>query len=164
MNDKTTVLSTVEKTVTYRSTGDIVDDARAIIESAQSSARRAVNVSLVLRNWYLGKRIAEEELKGEGRAEYGAEIIDGLSAGLKPYGKGFGKRELYRYLSFFKLFPRIVDSVSPQFGALLTWTHYRELLRVTDDGARNWYAREAANRVGACEHWHAISIRNTTTG
>ena len=102
MNDKPITLSLVENAVTYRSTGDIVDDARAIIESAQSSARRAVNVSLVLRNWYLGKRIAEEELKGEDRAEYGAALIKNLAHELKRYGKGFTKRELYWCLDFYK--------------------------------------------------------------
>ena len=58
--------------VTYQSTADIVADARTIIESAHDAARRSVNTTLVLRNWYLGKRIAEEELKGADRAEYGS--------------------------------------------------------------------------------------------
>lgn len=50
--------------VEYRQTNDIVGDARLIIESSQRWAHRSVNAALVYRNWYLGKRIAEEELKG----------------------------------------------------------------------------------------------------
>ena len=146
MNEKMTALSSVEKTVIYCSTGDIVDDVRAIIESAQSSARRAVNVSLVLRNWYLGKRIAEEELKGEDRAEYGAEVIKNLAHELKRYGKGFTKRELYWFVSFYKKFPEIVYTLSTQSFPQLTWSHYRELLRVTSGDARKWYARESAEQ------------------
>ena len=34
-----------------------------------------MNLTLVHRNWILGKRIAEEELNGDSRAEYGAEVI-----------------------------------------------------------------------------------------
>lgn len=146
MNDKSAALSSSENIVTYRSTGNIVDDARAIIESAQSSARRTVNVSLILRNWYLGKRIAEEELKGEDRAEYGAEVIKNLAHELKRYGKGFTKRELYWFVSFYKKFPEIVYTLSTQSFPQLTWSHYRELLRVTSDSARKWYARESAEQ------------------
>ena len=34
---------------------------------------------MVLRNWLLGKRISEEELRGEDRAEYGLEVVKRLS-------------------------------------------------------------------------------------
>lgn len=50
-----------------------------IIDSARAKAYAAVNVALVERNWLLGKRIAEEELQGENRAEYGASVIKILS-------------------------------------------------------------------------------------
>lgn len=77
--------------IAYQSTADIVADARTIIESAHDAARRSVKTTLVLRNWYLGKRIAEEELKGADRAEYGKQVIKRLSNELKTMGKGFGK-------------------------------------------------------------------------
>ena len=133
--------------VEYRQTDDIVGDARLIIESSQRWAHRSVNATLVYRNWYLGKRIAEEELKGESRAEYGLETIKKLSSGLTQlYGKGFGRQELYKFVQFYKMFPEIVDPLSPQCALLLSWTHYRTLLRVHDDKAREWYTREAAEQ------------------
>lgn len=133
--------------VEYRQTDDIVGDARLIIESSQRWAHRSVNAALVYRNWYLGKRIAEEELKGEGRAEYGLETIKKLSSGLTQlYGKGFGRQELYKFVQFYKMFPEIVDSLSRQSAPLLSWTHYRTLLRVHDDKAREWYTREAVEQ------------------
>ena len=49
--------------IEYASSSDIVADAKAIIDSSQRAARGAVNVFLVIRNWLLGRRIAEEELK-----------------------------------------------------------------------------------------------------
>ena len=60
--------------VQYSNTGDILQDMRGIIEVARESAYQAVNVALVKRNWLLGRRIAEEELNGGNRAEYGLEI------------------------------------------------------------------------------------------
>ena len=76
----------------YTHTDDILADARAIIDGAREKAYKAINITLVQRNWLLGQRIAIEELKGEDRAEYGAEVIQRLSTELtKEYGKGFTK-------------------------------------------------------------------------
>lgn len=61
--------------IQYSNTGDILQDMRGIIEIARDSAYQAVNLALVRRNWLLGRRIAEEELNGEKRADYGLEII-----------------------------------------------------------------------------------------
>ena len=55
--------------VQYAKTGDILRDMREIIEVSRESAYQAVNLALVRRNWLLGRRIAEEELNGESRAE-----------------------------------------------------------------------------------------------
>lgn len=44
------------------------------------------------RNWLIGYRIAEEELQGDNRAEYGASIIKKLAKELTAeYGKGYTK-------------------------------------------------------------------------
>lgn len=131
--------------VPYQSSESLVDDARAIIEGARNAVYRAVNTTLVVRNWLLGKRIAEEELRGEGRAEYGKEAISNLSKELtRLYGKGFDFSSLYKFRRFFELYPNILDSASPKCLALLSWTHYRALLQVRDKAARDWYEREAA--------------------
>ena len=130
--------------IEYRNSGVLLDDAKAIIDSARSVAYRCVNAALVQRNWLLGKRIAEEDLKGEDRAEYGAYVIDNLAAQLTEiYGNGFDRRSLYMFLQFFRRFP-IVDSLSPQSGGLLSWTHYRKLLQVENKDALRWYIDEAA--------------------
>ncbi|MCQ2188563.1 MAG: DUF1016 N-terminal domain-containing protein [Paludibacteraceae bacterium] len=121
-------------------------DVCKIIASAQSEAYRAINVALVQRNWLIGKRIAEEELKGKDRAEYGAEIIKQLSDLLtRDFGKGFTKTNLYQFYQFYKCFPNIFHSLSGK-SILLTWTHYRTLLREENEEARNWYEKEAADQ------------------
>ena len=79
----------------YQKTENIVEDVRNIIEVSQKEAYRAVNTILSQRNWLIGYRIAEEELAGEGRAEYGVEIIKRLSRELTDkYGKGYHRNLL----------------------------------------------------------------------
>ena len=59
----------------YQDTDNVIEDVCSIIDSAQSYAYQAVNITLVKRNWLIGYRIAKEELKGLKRAEYGEEVI-----------------------------------------------------------------------------------------
>ena len=128
----------------YKGGGDLLADAKAIIETARSAAYRSVNVALVQRNWLLGKRISEEDLKGAGRAEYGKQVIQKLALQLTAeFGKGFDFGSLYKFLQFYKKFP-ILDSLSPKSGGLLFWTHYRKLLQVENTDALAWYINEAA--------------------
>ena len=129
-------------------TDDILKDMCGIIESSQKAAYQAVNIALVQRNWLLGYRIASEELQGEGRAKYGAEIIKKLSKELTAeYGKGYTKSNLYNFYSFYKTFPEIFHPSSGKSNTLLSWTHYRVLLQVKDSKARGWYEKEAAEQT-----------------
>lgn len=59
------------------------------------------------------------------------------------FGKGFDKRNLWNMRKFYLSFQK-VNALRSE----LTWTHYRMLLRVENETARNWYMNEAAN-----EHW-----------
>ena len=96
-------------------TDDILNDMCGIIESSQKAAYQAVNIALVQRNWLLGYRIAEEELGGQERSEYGLQIIKKLSKELtNRYGKGYDKGTLYRCLKFYKMFPKIVATLGQQ--------------------------------------------------
>ena len=71
-------------------TDDILKDMCGIIESSQKAAYQAVNTLLVQRNWLIGYRIAEEELGGDERSEYGLEVIKKISKELtQRYGKGY---------------------------------------------------------------------------
>lgn len=130
----------------YAHGGDIVADMRHIIDGAQARAYQAVNAALILRNWLLGRRLAEDILDGDEKAEYGAKIIVNASRELtKAYGKGFNRISLYLFLRFYRIFPGIVYTLSKQSPALLSWSHYRVLLQVLDPEAREWYEKEAAS-------------------
>ena len=56
-------------------TDNILKDMCEIVESWQKTAYQAVNTTLIHRNWLLGYRLAREDLQGEDRAKYGAEMI-----------------------------------------------------------------------------------------
>ena len=140
--------------IAYRGDGALAADLGLIIEQARRTGYRAVDAVLVYRNWLIGKRIAEEELKGAGRAEYGkaqlAALADELTA---AYGKGFDSSNLYRYIAFFKRF-QIFDTLCPKSGTWLGWSHYRTLLQVESDEALRWYLDEAA-----AESWSVRTLQ-----
>lgn len=165
----------MDKDTEYKPTADILADAAQIIDTAQRSAYTTVNQVLVVRNWLLGKRIAEEELKGNGKERYGLQVIEELSKALSSrYGKGFDRSSLYRYVQFYKMFPEIVATVWRQSqeadnaktvatlwqqSILLSWSHYRILLQVQDKSARGWYAKEAYEQT-----WSVRTLqRNVST-
>ena len=66
----------------------------------------------------------------------------------EKYGKGYELSSLYKYVKFYKLYPDISDLSSPKSSSLLTWTHYRELIRVEDGAARQWYEEEQSEKPG----------------
>lgn len=94
----------------------------ALIQSIQiahrdlaAQAGRAVNISLSLRNWLIGYHIAEYELNGKDRAEYGENLLSRLSIELqKADVSACGKRQLYGYLRFYQAYPQIVRSLPTQ--------------------------------------------------
>ena len=134
--------------------GNVLDDVCNIIDTAQKVAHNAVNVTLVQRNWLLGKRIYEEEMRGERRAEYGKEVIKIISKELSmKYGKGYTKTNLYYFYNFYLEFPNIFHSMSEKLR-LLSWTHYRILLQVSDKFARDWYEKEALS-----EAWNVRTLQ-----
>ena len=129
------------------------EDIRKIIEMSRNVAYQAVNIVLLKRNWLIGKRIYNEELNGNNRAEYGRQIIMELSRSLTfDYGRGFGKTNLYQFYTFYKTYPNIFQSVIGKSFDLLSWTHYSILISVFDSDARIWYEKECKS-----QNW---SVRN----
>lgn len=85
-----------------------------------AQASKAVNISLTLRNWIIGCYIAEYELRGADRAEYGQQLLSILSKQLKLNGlSGIRKRQLYNNLLFYRTYPQILRSVTAKSQHLL---------------------------------------------
>ena len=112
---------------------------RAILEKARSTAYRAVNFAMVQAYWGIGRVIVEEEQRGAERAEYGKGLIKELSIRLtKDYGRGFDESNLRNMRLFYHTFPNC-DALRHE----LSWTHYRLLLRIEKEEARNFYMLES---------------------
>ena len=93
---------------------NIVDiDKKFVIET-----KRAINTNLTLRNWFIGAYIHFYELKGSDRAEYGDKLLSNLSEKLNSLSN-CNRRQLYRYLRFFRFYPQIMGTLSPQLLSLL---------------------------------------------
>jgi DUF1016 N-terminal domain len=86
-----------------------------------AQAGRAVNVSLTLRNWLIGCYIAEYELRGADRAQYGEKLLANLAVRLTGFGVSRAEeRELRRYRRFYQTYPQIRESVTPELRKHLT--------------------------------------------
>ena len=119
----------------------LVDSIGSTIESARQRAIQAVNHELLKANWEIGKYIVEFEQHGNEKAEYGSALLTNLSKDLKSrFGKGFSKSNIYLMRQFYIKY-QIFQSVTGK----LTWTHYAELLGVSDDLSRRFYENQAAN-------------------
>lgn len=132
---------------------NLLGDIRHLIEAAREQTARAVNSTLVIIYWQIGKRIREDVLRNE-RAEYGQEIVQTLSAQLTAeYGQGFGRRSLFRMLQFAGYFADegIVSALSTQ----LSWSHFVEILSIEDLLKRDFYAEMC--RV---ERWNVRTLRH----
>lgn len=89
----------------------------------------------------MGSYIVEYEQHGNEKAECGSSLLTNLSKDLKSrFGKGFSKSNIYLTRQFYIKY-QIFQSVTGK----LTWTHYVELLGVSDDIARGFYEKQAVN-------------------
>lgn len=144
---------------------------REILETARSSAYRAVNFAMVQAYWHIGRVIVEDEQKGKAKADYGEYLLKELSLRLtKDFGKGFDPSNL-RYMRLFYLSFENVNSVRSQSIGVeicdaarhislpaqkghalrdelpvirpeLAWTHYRLLLKFERTEVRKFYLDE----------------------
>ncbi|SFW57980.1 Predicted nuclease of restriction endonuclease-like (RecB) superfamily, DUF1016 family [Pseudomonas sp. NFACC19-2] len=96
-----------------------------------------------------GRHIVEFEQAGKARAAYGKNLLTALAKGLTAeFGKGFDATNLRHMRAFFLAFP-IRDALRRE----LSWTHYRTLLRVDSDSARQWCMNKAAT-----QHWSTRAL------
>jgi predicted nuclease of restriction endonuclease-like (RecB) superfamily len=98
----------------------LVEAIRRVHDHSAAIAKRAVNTSLTLRNWVIGAYIAEYELHGADRADYGDRLFAVLSNRLRDLNvSNAGRRQLYQYLAFYRAYPQIVRSLPAPFVQLL---------------------------------------------
>jgi len=120
------------------------------IEEARNRVYKSINFELLNAYWEIGKYIVEYEQGGNEKAEYGSNLLQTLSKDLKQkYGKGFSKSNVYLMRQFYLKFP-IFQTLSGK----LTWSHYAELLGISDDFSRNFYLKQCEN-----ENWSVRELK-----
>ena len=125
---------------THRS--DLYQSIVEVIRAARANAYRAVNFTMVEAYWNVGRKIVEEEQRGEKRAGYGAQLVQRLSESLgSEFGRGFSVQSLWNMRQFYQFF-----SILSALRRELTWTHYKALIRVENEKARAYYLQEAAEQ------------------
>lgn len=118
----------------------LLHSLRGLIQQARQQILRTADTIQVQTCWEIGRHIVEYEQGGTERAEYGKRLLSTLAQTLtEEFGKGFDITNLRHMRGFYLAFP-IRDAVRRE----LSWTHYRILLRVENDQARQWYMNETA--------------------
>jgi hypothetical protein len=101
---------------------NLVLSIRSVDRDLAAQAGRAINLSLTLRNWLMGCYIAEYELRGADRAQYGEKLLARLAVRLTENGVSRAEeRELRRYRKFYQTYPQIREALTPELRKHLTF-------------------------------------------
>lgn len=128
----------------------LITSITASLEQGRRQAVQQVNNMLVQTYWHIGKHIIEFEQQGNEKAEYGSNLLAILSRDLRQaHGKGFSRRNLLDMRRFYLIYQNW-QSVS----ANLSWSHYTELLSISDSLARSFYEQQCTR-----ENWSVRELK-----
>ena len=116
---------------------DVYSSIKELMDNARNSVAKEVNNILIQTYWEIGRIIVEDEQGNSDRAEYGKQLITDLS---KRLTKEFSKSNLFNMRNFYLSFP-IFQTVSGK----LSWSHYCELLSISDEKKRSFYEKETVS-------------------
>lgn len=135
---------------------NFIQEIKQLVAKGRQEAFAAVNQAMVNTYWQIGRRIVEEEQGGAERADYGKQLLKQLSTALsEEFGKGFSVQNLYSFRQFYLTFPQIFSTP----WRILTWSHYKRIMHVTNRAAREWYVKEAGEQMWS----YATLNRNIST-
>jgi predicted nuclease of restriction endonuclease-like (RecB) superfamily len=125
--------------ITEQKYAALIDNIGTAIERARENAIRTINAELVQANWEIGRHIVEFEQNGQEKAAYGSALLTNVARDLKiKHGKGFSKSTIYLCRQFYLKYQKF-QTVSGK----LSWSHYAELLTISDDLVRVFYEKQA---------------------
>ena len=110
------------------------EQIKCILSEARDKVYQTANFAMVEAYWDIGKSIVEQQ-DGYEKAEYGTRLIAELSKQMTiDFGKGFTPTNLKYMRQFYLTFP-----IRHALRDELSWTHYRLLMRVENENARQFY-------------------------
>ena len=138
-------MSRLENTEITALPPELYQQIHGILQAARQQSYRAVNTAMVEAYWQIGRRIVDHEQGGEARAAYGQGVLAALAARLtEDFGKGFTPANLRNFRQFYLTFTD--EQIRYALRSNLTWTHLRQLMRIDNLDARNWYMNEASQQ------------------
>ena len=122
-------------------TKTVVSEIKELLNKSRNVIAMQVNNELLATYWKIGEIIVKYEQNEHIRAAYGEKTLLQLSKNLtKELGKGFSRSNIYNMRQLYIKYP-IFQSVTGK----LSWTHYCELLSISDDDKRSFYEKECVN-------------------
>ena len=120
------------------------EDVRFILQRAREEAYNSASSIMTYAYWNVGRRIVEQEQYGETKTKYGSYLIKNLSEQLSDeFGTGFSMANLRNCRQFYLVFPE--DSYGFSMAGKIPWSHLRSIMRISDEGERNFYLKETIN-------------------
>jgi predicted nuclease of restriction endonuclease-like (RecB) superfamily len=119
----------------------VVHEIGDLLAAARSNVARQVNNELLSTYWNIGRIIAEYEQTVPERADYGKQTLKELSKALtNEFGKGFSVSNIQFMRRFYQTY-----QIQQTASVKLSWSHYCELLTISDQEKRSFYEKEAVN-------------------
>lgn len=119
----------------------ILQEIKNILDTARKMVARQVNSELLNAYWNIGRIICEYEQSASTRADYGKQTLRMLSKELtKEFGKGFSVSNIQFMRRFYQTY-----QIQQTMSVKLSWSHYCELLSISDPDKRSFYEKEAVN-------------------
>lgn len=119
----------------------MIEEIRSLLENARQSVAVQVNKELLSTYWNVGRIIVEYEQENPERATYGKQTLRQLSKELtREFGRGFSVSNIQFMRRFYQTY-----SNQQTVSVKLSWSHYCELLSISDNSKRSFYEKEAVN-------------------
>lgn len=116
-------------------------EIKQVMLEARNNVASVVNVELLRAYWQIGKIIVEYEQDSQERAAYGSGLLNELSKELTTeFGRGFSVSNLQFMRRFYQDYP-----IQQTLSVKLSWSHYCELLSISDLSKRSFYEKESIN-------------------
>ena len=119
----------------------MLGEIRDIIDTSRRNVAKEVNNELIRSYWKIGEIIVRYEQNDSIRAEYGEQTLKQFSKELSlEFGKGFSRSNLQNMRAFYLNYEKCQT-----LSGKLNWSHYCELLSISDKDKRSFYEKEAFN-------------------
>lgn len=119
----------------------VINDVKNILDAARKNVAREVNNELIIAYWKIGEIIVRYEQNESIRAAYGERTLKQLSKVLTgEFGRGFSVSNMQFMRRFYQEY-----EIQQTLSVKLTWSHYCELLSISDKNKRAFYEKEAIN-------------------